>query len=168
MQLLTESAPRKLKNSSQNRSQINKNPILGRKWSFYKLHWLTLGSSLVAAASLLAPFGQWWSTLGSTLLSLGILLSPFWCHWTRFWLHLAALGAILPPLLPFWFQIDHFGFHVVIIWRLFGCNLSLLEGVGVGVGEKNSISHHTSQNQINSAPHFVTGTVRTCFATWIT
>ena len=48
---------RQAQNSSPNRSQINKNLILGRKSSFYKLHWRTLASILAAVAALLALFG---------------------------------------------------------------------------------------------------------------
>ena len=171
-----ESAPKKLKNSLPNRSKINKNLILGRKWSLYKLHWLTLGSILVAVAALLAPFGWFWSTLSSTLLALGALLAQFRCHWTYFWLHYAALGAILHPLgarlTPFgclWIvllaPLLYFN-HPAMMFCWF-CILSaaiylLLKGSGLGGegGGMHNFHTHLFQHYIPSASTSLTGTVR--------
>ena len=42
-----------------------------------------------------------------------------------------------------------------------------VDSMGLGEGGKNTISHTSTWNQINRSPHLLTGTVRTCFATWI-
>ena len=53
------------------------------------------------------------------------------------------------------------------LWHISACHSKCwFNGVGGG-GGKNTISHTSTWNKINRSPHLLTGTVRTCFATWI-
>ena len=87
------------------------------------------------------------------------VLAPFlwiWCSfWLSFWLQFHGFGAYFN-----WFACfcDHFGLHFNIIWKI---------GVGGGGGKAQFPKSHFSASKPLSASQPLTGTVRTCFATWI-
>ena len=97
-------------------------------------------------------------------------LARFGHFWTQAWDHFYGFGAYfisvlgskfvgLEPILnDFHAFCDHFGLHFNIIWKIW---------VGRG-GKAQFPKSHFSASKPLSASQPLTGTVRTCFATWIT
>ena len=78
-----------------------------------------------------------------------------WPFWKPHWLMLVILWLFLVTLLPLWVRYHN-------IFDQFWLQSIYLKGLGRG-GGRNNASHNSPWNQINWAPHLLTGTVRNLF-----
>ena len=82
-------------------------------------------------------------------------------------------GSVLGRLVIFgrpilrWF--GHYLAHVLLVFSHIFTHFTIFRRiwVGKGEGEHNFLDHTLSHQNLSSAPKPLTGTVRTCFATWI-